>query len=72
MATDNASSLQIPPSREHVLYKCTAENLLGYDDIMYTVLRQPSKYRVKRLTRIFFLLLQSVTSRLKHLKIFTY
>ena len=53
MTADNASSLLISPSQEHALYKCTAENLLGYDDVIYTVLRQPGKYLVKPLTRIF-------------------
>ena len=38
MITDNTSSLEqvlIPPSHRHALFKCTAENWLGYDDVTY-------------------------------------
>lgn len=45
METANTSSLQIPPSNEHALYKCTAENLMGYDYVIYTVTRQPGRCR---------------------------
>lgn len=41
METANASFLSIPPSKEHALYKCTAENLMGFDEVIYTILRQP-------------------------------
>lgn len=41
METADTSSLRIPPSNDHALYKCTAENLMGYDDLIYTVTRQP-------------------------------
>ena len=53
--TDNISSLEqllIPPSRDHVLYKCIAENWLGQDSITYTILRRLGRYKKK----IFWLL----------------
>ena len=45
MEAINTSSLRIPPSNKHALYKCTAENLMGYDDLIYTVTRQPGRCR---------------------------
>lgn len=45
METADTSSLRIPPSNDHALYKCTAENLMGYDDLIYTVTRQPGRCR---------------------------
>ena len=53
MATDNTSSLvleqlSIPPSQDHVIYKCIAENWLGHDDVTYTILRRLGRYKENR------------------------
>ena len=50
LKTDNISSseqLLIPPSRDHVLYKCNAENWLGQDSLTYTILRRLGRYKSK-------------------------
>lgn len=50
LKTDNTSSLEqllIPASRDHVFYKCIAENWLGQDSITYTILRRLGRYKWK-------------------------
>ena len=50
LKTENISSLEqllISPSRDHVLYKCIAENWLGQDSITYTILRRLGMYKWK-------------------------
>ena len=68
LKTDNMSSLEqllVPPSRDHVLYKCIAENWLGQDSITYTILRRLGRYKWK------FLLITSRNGRKVHCRMIT-